>query len=166
MDSMATCHTRNEGVYLCVCCVSVFMCCVKCLCYAQNIYDRVIEKFEIQGQSNKYDALQSCFNHYQQTENNQDENYAHIIHLLLQISQEPLKHNNGRKFRNLSSIIKEIESNKMDNQENVELSVAFMSKMAASQHLSEVTCSFKKIHIEIIYVLLCMLLIEMDTKQK
>ena len=56
----------------------------------------MIEKFEIQGQSNKCDALQSCVNYYKQTQNQEDENYSHIIHLLLEISQQPAKSNNGK----------------------------------------------------------------------
>ena len=98
----------------------------------------MIEKFEIQGQSNKYHALRSCFSHYQETEDHQDENYSHIIHLLLQIADEPLLNGNGKTYRDLSSIIQQIENNDMNNKQNERLSIAFMSKLSASQQLSEV----------------------------
>lgn len=102
--------------------------------------DGVIDKFDIHGQSNKYDAIKTCMNYYyKQTQNyNKDENYLHIIHLLLEISQQPLKYNMDIKFRNLSAIIKQMKSNKIENDGNEdEISLALLLKRKSSQQLAE-----------------------------
>eukprot|EP01084_Bolivina_argentea_P103185 184850_1 len=99
----------------------------------------VIEKFAIQSQTNKHLALQSCFEHYQQTADHNDENYAHIIHLLLETSDSALQNNNGKIFRNLQTIIKKIESEKIDERKQNEHQLALVTNELneISEQLSE-----------------------------
>ena len=103
----------------------------------QIISSSIIDKFEIQGQSNKHKALKSCFNHYQTTQNHNDENYCHIIHLLLSISEDPLHQNNGKIFRDLAAINKQIESTKIDQRQQDDFAISLLSDIASEQ-LSEV----------------------------
>lgn len=102
---------------------------------------RIIKKFQVHSQASKYKALKSCVEHYQRTQDPTDENYCHIIHLLLALSYDPLKHNAGKQFRDFQTIQSQMEDLRKDGDNSDGMINAVMSGIAASEQLSEVKAS-------------------------